>query len=520
MTNRVDGGSGHPLDGALSALADALDQLADLELWQLSEAQLRQAAAGLDRAGLLSQAQQVRLLGEVDARGLPGQDGTGSPAGWLRSVVPTMRPAEASGLGKRAERLYRSTLARRPRPDPGGGGGRAGAPGQERVISQTIEQLSPPTVPVDGPHAIDPQDVARAQTTLVSEAARFAATDLAKLAVAVRHHLDPAADDRLARDEAAQQRQRTLTVATEASGMVFLQGSLTPECGAALRTAIDAWSAPQPAADGTPDPRTGGQRRHDALHHLADTALANGEVPTTHGSPAKIIVRVDLETLATALTPPGPAGDAGDPASARDAGGAGSADAAGGPEAARQPTSGEPWRAVGRGQPPTRHPSPPELADGTPLSRQTLARLACTADLVPILIDELGNPLDVGRTHRLFTPKQHTALTERDRHCTWPGCTAPAAWTDAHHLTPWHAGGRTDLTNAALLCGRHHRHVHATGTTGRVIDGRVVWDTTPSSRHAGEPTAGERVGHPSQPSPATPPVIDHLLRRWVLHRRQ
>ena len=215
--------------------------------------------------------------------------------------------------------------------------------------------------------------------------------------------------------------------------MVFLHGSLTPECGAALRTAIDAWSAPQPAADGTPDPRTPGQRRHDALHHLADTALARDEVPTTHGSPAKIIVRVDLQTLATALSAPGPAGPAGD------AGDPGSARAAGGPEAARQPTSGEPWRAVGRGQPPTRHPSPPELSDGTPLSRQTLARLACTADLVPILIDELGNPLDVGRTHRLFTPKQHTALTERDRHCTWPGCTAPAAWTDAHHLTPWHA---------------------------------------------------------------------------------
>ncbi len=422
-------------------------------------------------------------------------------------------PGRSRGLGKRAERLYRSTLA--PDLGPTREGLEAGRvrPDQERVISQTIEQLSPPTVPVDGPHAIDPQDVARAQTTLVEEAARFAATDLAKLAVAVRHHLDPAADDRLAKDEAHQQRQRTLTVATEASGMVFLHGSLTPECGAALRTAIDAWSAPQPAADGTPDPRTGGQRRHDALHHLADTTLANGEVPTTHGSPAKIIVRVDLETLATALSAPGPAGpagDAGDPTA--------SARAAGGPEAARQPTSGEPWRAVGRGQPPTRHPSPPELSDGTPLSRQTLARLACTADLVPILIDELGNPLDVGRTHRLFTPKQHTALTERDRHCTWPGCTAPAAWTDAHHLTPWQHGGRTDLTNAALLCGRHHRHVHATGTTGRVIDGRVVWDTTPSSRHAGEPTAGERVGHPSQPSPATPPVIDHLLRRWTSRR--
>ncbi len=114
MTFRVDdegGGGADALDAALALVTQGLARLADLELWQLSEAQLRQAAAGLDRAGLLSAAQQVRLLGEVDARGLPGQDGTGTPAGWLRSVIPTMRPAEAAGLGKRAERLYRSTLA-------------------------------------------------------------------------------------------------------------------------------------------------------------------------------------------------------------------------------------------------------------------------------------------------------------------------------------------------------------------------------------------------------------------------
>ena len=110
-----------------------------------------------------------------------------------------MRPAEAAGLGKRAERLYRSALAADLAPTREAVEAARVRPCQERVISQTIEQLSPPSVPVDGPHAVDPQDVARAQDTLVSEAARFAAGDLAKLAVAVRHHLDPAADDRLAK---------------------------------------------------------------------------------------------------------------------------------------------------------------------------------------------------------------------------------------------------------------------------------------------------------------------------------
>ncbi|WP_369853647.1 DUF222 domain-containing protein, partial [Angustibacter sp. Root456] len=51
--------------------------------------------------------------------------------------------------------------------------------------------------------------------------------------------------------------------------MTFVQGLLTKECGAALKAALDAWPAPQPAEDSTLDPRSPGQRRHDALQHLA-----------------------------------------------------------------------------------------------------------------------------------------------------------------------------------------------------------------------------------------------------------
>jgi hypothetical protein len=462
MTNLVDGGSGHPLEAALSALAGALDQLAGIELWQLAETQLRQAAAGLDRAGLLAQAQLVRLLGEVDARALPGRDGTASLGGWLRSVVPAMGPGQAAGLGKRAERLYRSALAADLAPTRDGVLAGTVRPEQERLISATIEALTPPAVPAG---TIPEQQTADAQQVLVAEAAGFPVTDLAQLATAIRHHLDPAADDRLAREEAAQHRARTLTLTTEASGMVYLQGSLTPQCGAALRTAIDTWSAPTPTTDGAPDPRTPAQRRHDGLQQLAETALARGQVPTSHGSPAKLIVRVDLPTLTAALHPNRPPGS--------------------------QPTA----------------LAPAELADGHPISQTALARIACHADLVPVLLDDLGQPLDVGRTHRLFTPRQRTALTERDRGCTWPGCTAPPEWTQAHHLTPWTAGGPTDLTNAALLCGRHHRHAHTTGATGHITNGHVQWDHTGTSP-------------PDPASQPGPPLIHHLTRRWLTRRRQ
>ncbi|MGN6301121.1 MAG: HNH endonuclease signature motif containing protein, partial [Angustibacter sp.] len=180
--------------------------------------------------------------------------------------------------------------------------------------------------------------------------------------------------------------------------------------------------------------------------------------------------------------------------------------AAGGPRGARQPPGPAPGRAVGRGRATPRHPSPPaELENGTPISQQLLARLMCDAELVPVLVDGLGNPLDVGRTLRLHTAKQRVALAERDRGCTWPGCTAPVSWTEAHHLTPWQHGGGTSVHDGALLCGRHHRYVHAIGATGRVVNGRVVWDAGPPGQAGPEP-------------PATSHLITHLLRQWLTPR--
>ena len=48
----------------------------------------------------------------------------------------------------------------------------------------------------------------------------------------------------------------------------------------------------------------------------------------------------------------------------------------------------------------------------------------------------------------------------RDGHCRAEGCDIPAAWCEAHHLTPWSEGGRTDLDNAILLCSHHHHRAH------------------------------------------------------------
>ena len=58
----------------------------------------------------------------------------------------------------------------------------------------------------------------------------------------------------------------------------------------------------------------------------------------------------------------------------------------------------------------------------------------------------------------------------------------PGQWCDAHHLVHWADGGPTDVSNAALLCERHHTTVHTRRYAGVLVedgDGtRVDWDLT------------------------------------------
>src|SRR6476659_6525762 len=156
MTDRVDGGSGDALATALSLLRAGMTAVADLKLWQQSDTGLRDLAATLDELARQQEGQLLRLLGEVCARGLPGQDGTGSTGAWLRSVAPTLPPAHAGSLGKRAEKLYRSTLS--PDLGPVGAAVEAGAlrQYQERLVVDTVEQLTPPNTPLDGLDAVAP----------------------------------------------------------------------------------------------------------------------------------------------------------------------------------------------------------------------------------------------------------------------------------------------------------------------------------------------------------------------------
>jgi len=155
---------------------------------------------------------------------------------------------------------------------------------------------------------------------------------------------------------------------------------------------------------------------------------------------------------------------------------------------------------------------------GEVLSTDVVRRLACDAQVVPVVLGTRGEILDQGEAIRLFNRSQIRHLWLRDKHCTFPGCHKPAAWTDAHHLLHWAHGGPTDTWNAALLCRAHHSVVHTHRYAGRVVEGAhgpfVQWDLTRGSydamlaahktRFAYGNTAGNAVGDHATTGEAPP----------------
>ncbi|QZY29745.1 HNH endonuclease signature motif containing protein [Nocardioides coralli] len=100
------------------------------------------------------------------------------------------------------------------------------------------------------------------------------------------------------------------------------------------------------------------------------------------------------------------------------------------------------------------------LGTGHAISVGEARRLACSAGILPMVLDGASQPLDVGRTKRLHTPAMRKALAVRDRECRAEGCDIPAAWTEAHHQAPWSHGGPTTVNDAVLLCSWHHHRAH------------------------------------------------------------
>jgi len=93
------------------------------------------------------------------------------------------------------------------------------------------------------------------------------------------------------------------------------------------------------------------------------------------------------------------------------------------------------------------------------VSVATAERLICASGAIPILFDDDGRALNLGREQRLFSEKQRIALAARDGGCRM--CDRPPSWSEAHHIDHWDEHqGRTDVDDGVLLCRFCHLLVH------------------------------------------------------------
>lgn len=168
-----------------------------------------------------------------------------------------------------------------------------------------------------------------------------------------------------------------------------------------------------------------------------------------------------------------------------------------------------------------------DAGTGIDLPIETLRRLACTANIIPVVLGSDGVVLDLGRTQRMANRAQRRALRAMYPTCAITGCTTRFEHCKIHHVAWWgRDNGPTDIANMVPLCERHHHAVHEGGwqllihpisreLEVRLPDGDVLVMRPPRHGWNGEPpgesgrTDGRIAAHP-QPEPDDPP--DRVLR--------
>ncbi len=149
------------------------------------------------------------------------------------------------------------------------------------------------------------------------------------------------------------------------------------------------------------------------------------------------------------------------------------------------------------------------LDDGTPIARSTAERLMCEGSVTEVLrflgLDGRDHVIAVSSQVRTCSPRQRTALDERDHGCQFPGCDRPARQTDAHHVDGWTRTKRTDINRMVLLCPFHHRCIHRGFTLERRADGTVTV-VAPDGTTLTRAGPGQQVLRPDQGGPPEPTV--------------
>src|SRR5664279_2605779 len=412
----------------IERVSSLVSDLARRDVSGLSHGDLMEAHDAVARLGRLAGTLQARFAGEIARRSTPDQFGGGlarqqgfgnaglmvskvtggSQASALRSIEAglALMPAVVSMTPENVD--VDSVLGSEPpltAPAPRYPAVAEAALGGDLsvdaagLITAALETLVD-RIPSDQLHDLERR--------LVDKAVNLAAHEVRRLVTAAVARADLRGHEER---EKRQHAERYIAWKEDHTGMVTFTGKLDAVTAAPIRTVIEqivthSFRARRDQDPSSPDQRTVGQMRADALFDICRHALGCKE---THQSGIRttIVVRMTKRDLDTG-------------------------------------------RGLGR-------------IDGTeqPVSVGQLRRLAGDAGIVPEVLGDESEVLDLGRTKRMFTRAQRLALVERDGGCA--KCHAPPEHCEAHHIRWWEHGGLTDLNNGVMLCTRCHHDVHRQG---------------------------------------------------------
>jgi hypothetical protein len=363
---------------------------------QLSDAELLAELQALETQAHATWAQMLSVVAEIDSRGTAATVGYRSTMELVRAVARVSRSEARARLAAATDVLS--------------GRGVSGAP---------VEPRLPATAAAVAEHAIGAEDVAvirsilaripphidtqqrvEVEAELAHQARVLDAGQLAVLGKRMLAYLDQ--DGQPPRDQPETRRHLRFQ---DRDGGYELSGWLDREAAEIVRSALSPLAAPRPTTETEIDLRTAAQRDADALVELAQCALTDGELPTEGGERPQVVVTISLPVLQGRI---------------------GSA----------------------------------SLALGGPVNADVARRIACDAQIIPVVLGSRGEPLDIGRTSRTVSAAIRRAVILRDGGCAFPGCSVPARWCDIHHVIHWADRGPTSLANCVALCGRHHRLIH------------------------------------------------------------
>ncbi|MEO7261369.1 MAG: DUF222 domain-containing protein [Jatrophihabitantaceae bacterium] len=383
-----------------AALPAAVAQLAGCSFSGLVDEDLLEVLRLAEQARRQLEALDHLLIAEVEARNLPGRHVLRGSKQLLSGLL-NLSPAESSARVRHAHQLGPriSLTGERLGPLlPATATARAAGSitaRQAEVIMQAMARLRDAQLPVE--------QQADAEAFLVEQAHCFDAGTLTGIARQLLDTLDP--DGSLAA-ERSQQRRRFLSCHPNGDGMHRLTADLDTETAALAMTVLHSLAAPKPSEAGERDQRTAGQRMHDALRAVLKLALRAGELPTSGGVPATVLITMTAEQFQT-----------------------------------------------GTG-----------LASTSYQQRLTVdqaLRVADQATIAWIVHNSKGGILNYGTTRRVATDKQTLALIARDKGRAFPGCADPTRVdreTSHHAVGGWRRHRSGQPLPALRLSPRPHRH--------------------------------------------------------------